>query len=65
MTNKIQRHSFTTKNGNFLELFYNPKNNLVVVELISSYECGGNELLRQTIDEAKLLEHCRGKLVET
>lgn len=57
----IQRHSFVTANGNFLEFFYNPETNLVVVDLIASRQGGGNELFRRTIDETKLLEHCAGK----
>jgi len=61
MTDEIQRATIVMKSGNFLELFYNPERNLVVLDLIAANGNGGNELLRQTLDETKLLEHCRGK----
>jgi len=45
----------TTAQGNTLSFFYNPDNNLVVVDLVRKDEKGGNELLRQTLDEKNLL----------
>ena len=63
MQDKIQRHQITTKAGNTLSFFYNPKNNLVVVDLIHKNETGGRELLRQTLRESKLLAHCKGVVV--
>jgi hypothetical protein len=59
MNDNIQRHRVTTKAGNTLEFFYNPDNNLVVVDLIAANEKGGNELLRKTLDEKKLLKHTK------
>ena len=57
MNDKIQRINITTKAGNTLQLFYNPENNLIVVDLAN--EKGGNELLRKTLDEKKLLAHTK------
>jgi hypothetical protein len=47
--------------GNSLELFYNPENNLLVVDLIHKSETCGNELVRITLNEKKLLKHCKGR----
>ena len=49
----------TTKAGNTLDFFYNPENNLVVVDLISKNEQDGNEILRMTLNEKSLLRHCK------
>ena len=57
--NEIQRVSFKTRTGNTLQLFYNPENDLVVVDLIAKNENGGNELLRKTLDERALLAHTK------
>jgi len=57
MKNEIHRHSITTKRGNTIQFFYNPENNLVVVDLIANDESGGCEIVRKTIDENKLLAH--------
>jgi hypothetical protein len=54
----ITTHSVTTKAGNTLQFFYNPENDLVVVDLIAKTETGGTEILRKTLDEGKLLGHC-------
>jgi len=54
----ITRTSIKTKNGNILELFYNDENDLVCLDLVAKNEEGGNELLRQTLDEDVLLSHC-------
>jgi hypothetical protein len=51
----IFRATATTKCGNTLQFFYNPDNNLVVVDIANNN--GGNELLRKTLDEKKLLAH--------
>lgn len=48
-----------TKAGNTLSFFYNPENNLLVIDLIAKNENGGNELLRKTLDEKKLLGHTK------
>jgi hypothetical protein len=55
----IQRFTCETKQGNTLQFFYNPDNNLVVVDLIAANEKGGNELVRKTLDEKVLLAHAR------
>jgi hypothetical protein len=54
----IKRFNVTTKAGNTLSFFYNPDNDLVVVDLIHKNERGGNEILRQTLDEKKLIGFC-------
>jgi len=53
----IQQHSMTTKKGNTLSFFYNDENNLLVVDLIHSSECGGKEIVRITLKEKELLKH--------
>ena len=58
MADKIARFNVTTKAGNTLSFFYNPDNNLVVVDLVHKNERGGNELLRQTLNEKKLVGFC-------
>lgn len=53
----IQRHNITTPKGNIINIFFNDETNLLVVDLVAENECGGNELLRQKLDEDALLEH--------
>ncbi len=52
----IHSHYVTTKGGNTLVLFYNPENNLLVVDLVAKSERGGNEIVRMTLNEKKLLK---------
>ena len=52
-------HNITTKAGNTLQLFYNPENDLVVIDLIHKNEKGGTELLRKTLNEKTLLAHVK------
>ena len=52
----IQRKQVITKNGHILELFYNPDNNLVVLDYIAENESGGNELYRGKL-KPSLLDH--------
>lgn len=54
----IQRHTIETAKGNSLSFFYNPENDLLVVDLIHKDERGGNELVRKTLNEESLLSHC-------
>jgi hypothetical protein len=61
---RIDRHRVTTKAGNTLEFFYNPDNDLVVIDLISNKETGGKELLRVTLDEKAMLKHCPNEMPE-
>lgn len=57
----IIRHNITTKAGNTLQVFYNPENDLVVVDLIHRNERGGIELLRKNLRmERILLAHAEG-----
>ena len=56
---EITRLNVTTKGGNTLQLFYNPQNSLVVVDIVAANEKGGNEILRQTLNEKKLLAHAK------
>jgi hypothetical protein len=53
----ITEHNIVTDKGNTIQVFYNSDNNLLVVDLIAKNESGGNEILRQTLDESKLLKH--------
>lgn len=55
----IQRVVIKTRWGNTLEVFYNPENNLFVVDLVSKGQFGGNEIVRQTLDERALLAHVK------
>jgi len=55
----ITRANVTTKAGNSLQFFYNPENSLVVVDIVAANEKGGSELLRQTLNEKKLLSHAK------
>jgi hypothetical protein len=61
MITDIQRFYVTTKGGNTLQFFYNPDNDLVVVDLIAANEQGGNELYRRTLDEKAMLGHTQPK----
>jgi hypothetical protein len=58
MNNSISRHNITTKENNQIQVFYNPDNNLLVIDLVDKNESGGNELLRITLNEKELLAHC-------
>jgi len=53
----IQRMNLTTRNGNTISVFYNAENDLLVVDLVDKGERAGNELLRKTLNEKKLLSH--------
>lgn len=55
----ISYTNVTTAAGNTLHVFYNPENSLVVIDLVSANEQGGIELLRQTLNEKKLLKHTK------
>ena len=61
MSDNIKRFYATTKAGNTLSFFYNPDNDLVVIDLTHKNESGGRELLRQTLREDQLLQHCTTK----
>jgi len=61
MTDNIKRFNVTTKAENTLSFFYNPDNDLLVVDLVHKKGDGGNEILRMTLDEKALLTHCRRK----
>lgn len=47
-----------TKAGNTLSFFYNPDNSVLVVDLVHKSSRGGNELVRMTLNEKKLLGFC-------
>ena len=53
----IVRFTTTTKKGNTIQFFFNRDTNLLVVDIISANESGGNEIVRQTLKEAALLSH--------
>ena len=52
----ITQHYITTKAGNTLSVFYNPDNDLLVVDLVHKNERGGNEIIRMTLNEKSLLK---------
>lgn len=58
MPDNIVRFNTPTSGGNTLQFFYNPENNLVVIDLVYKNESVGNELFRQTLNEGVLLKHC-------
>ena len=51
----IHQSTITTKGGNTLSFFYNPENDLLVVDLVRKDQKGGNELVRMTLNEYNLL----------
>lgn len=53
----IHQQSFDTNSGNKIVFFFNKETNLLVVDFIDKDERGGNELVRMTLDEKKLLRH--------
>lgn len=57
---KICYRRIITKNGNCLQVFYNPDNDLLVVDLIAKNK-GGNEIIRTTLNESELLKHIDNK----
>lgn len=54
---RIERRSIDTAAGNVIQVFYNPRNNLLVVDLCGDQ--GGNEVLRMELNEGALLEHLK------
>ena len=61
LKDQIERFNCTTKKGNILSFFYNPDNNLLVVDLVGKGEEGGNEIVRMKLNEKKLLQHLKEK----
>jgi len=53
----IERKYIATRGGNVIQVFYNPENDLLVIDLVN--DDGGNELIRRTLDERVLLGHLR------
>jgi hypothetical protein len=51
----IKRFNTTTRAGHNLSFFYNPDNDLVVVDLTHKNGRGGNEILRKTLNEEALV----------
>jgi hypothetical protein len=51
----LQTVQMTTERGNLIHLFYNNETGLVVADLISSNDQGGNEFVRMFLDEKKML----------
>ena len=51
----ITQQYITTRGGNTLSVFYNPENDLLVVDLVHKDESHGNEIVRMTLNEEKLL----------
>jgi hypothetical protein len=55
MNKNIKVFKVKTKKGNTLSFFYNPDNDLVVLDLIRADETGGNEIFRMKLKEENLL----------
>ena len=53
----IQRKQIVTPRNNVIQVFYNPTNDLLVVDLCN--DLGGNEVLRMQLNEEALLEHLK------
>lgn len=53
----IQRTQIVTARDNVIQIFYNPSNDLLVVDLCNDH--GGNEILRMQLNEEALLEHLK------
>ena len=53
-------HDATMKNGSRLSVFFNSETNLLVVDVVDAQERGGNEVVRMTLDEGKLLSFLDG-----
>ncbi|MBE3145399.1 MAG: hypothetical protein IMZ61_15980 [Planctomycetes bacterium] len=54
----IKRFNVPTRAGHTLSFFYNPDNDLVVVDLTHKNGRGGNEILRKTLDEKAIVGFC-------
>jgi uncharacterized FlaG/YvyC family protein len=54
----IESFNVELKSGNHLNFFVNRETNLLVVDLVDKEEKGGNEIVRMTLNEEKLLQHC-------
>ena len=55
----IQEFRAETNEGHTVNFFFNPENQLIVVDLIHKNELGGHELMRRKIDQKTMLAHCR------
>ena len=53
----ITRHKIILNSGNSLHVFFNHDTNLLVIDIIDHKDRDGNEIIRQHIDENKLLGH--------
>lgn len=51
----IERHTIKTKYGNYLSIFFNRTTGLFVVDIVRADERGGNEFIRRTIDDKRML----------
>jgi hypothetical protein len=58
LMDNIKRFYVTTRAGHNLSFFYNPDNDLVVVDLAHKNNRGGNEIFRKTLDEKALVGFC-------
>ena len=59
MSASIWRETTQTRDGNTLSVFFNKSTNLLVVDVVHINESGGNEIVRMTLDEERLLAHCQ------
>jgi hypothetical protein len=49
MVHKIFQKNLRLKDGGTLSIFFNPENNLLVVDKIRKDELGGNEFIRMNV----------------
>jgi hypothetical protein len=55
---EIERTTIQTKEGHSINIFYNNKTKLLVVDIAHSNGNGGNEIMRSNLNFKKLLRHC-------
>lgn len=52
---KVYRVVVTTKEGNSLYVYFNPVNNVLMVDIVNKSKSKGKELVRMTVDENNML----------
>jgi len=52
---KVYREVVTTKEGNSLYVYFNPVNNVLMVDIVNKSKSKGKELVRMTVDENNML----------
>ena len=52
---KVYLEVVTTKEGNSLYVYFNPVNNVLMVDIVNKSKSKGKELVRMTVDENNML----------